>query len=477
MTSIEQHVPEPIAPGKDSNLIESPLTEPPKKKDADVATIANAVPSADAAIANAVPSADAAIANADPSAAAAIANAVPSAADATNVAEYKKAIAALNELLNKLKSDLETAPANVAEDIKQAIDIGTRLLNKLNAAIGTADVPMPVPVAADVPVPVPGDVPVAGGAAATVICGGVRASVLSSVDPSCYIAPDLPPLAQMVQAAFANEISTAGREIVMNFLTAAGIQGLEGSILTPATIAQIDALSHSNDPKVREQIANLQNNLKKVAGEAVTGIEKDVEPQLEKVVGDVEANAVGGLANAIAANPIIGDTEAIAQEFGAVTEVANQIPAIGSEISAELKPFKKLTDEVGAVTNSIPSVPSLPAAPSLPAVPSLTVPPVPSLTVPPVPSLTAAPNLNVDGGAAHVDAAPSLTVDGGAAHVDAGGSTPAPPKKGEPEKGGSRKRRRIHKLSRRIERTLRRVHRLKGDKNSFLRRTLRRGKP
>ena len=41
--------------------------------------------------------------------------------------------------------------------------------------------------------------------------------------------------------------------------------------------------------------------------------------------------------------------------------------------------------------------------------------------------------------------------------------------------GGSRKRRRIHKLSRRIERTLRRVQKKYGlqDKNSFLRRTLR----
>jgi hypothetical protein len=44
--------------------------------------------------------------------------------------------------------------------------------------------------------------------------------------------------------------------------------------------------------------------------------------------------------------------------------------------------------------------------------------------------------------------------------------------------GGSRKRRRIHKLSRRIERTLRRVQKkygLQDDKNGFLRRTLRRG--
>ncbi len=44
--------------------------------------------------------------------------------------------------------------------------------------------------------------------------------------------------------------------------------------------------------------------------------------------------------------------------------------------------------------------------------------------------------------------------------------------------GGSRKRRRIHKLSRRIERTLRRVQKKYGfrdDKTDFLRRTLRRG--
>jgi hypothetical protein len=47
--------------------------------------------------------------------------------------------------------------------------------------------------------------------------------------------------------------------------------------------------------------------------------------------------------------------------------------------------------------------------------------------------------------------------------------------------GGSRKRRRIHKLSRRIERTLRRVQKKYGlgvkDKSDFLRRTLRRRKP
>lgn len=261
-----------------------------------------------------------------------------------NVAEYKKAIVILNKLLNKLKSDLETAPANV-EDITHAIEIGTKLLNKLNAAIGT-----PAPVAADVPgapdvtgAPVVADVPVvadANGAAGA--CGGKRASVWSSVDPSCYIAPDLPPLAQMIQAAFANEISTAGREIVMNFLKAAGIQGVESAILTPETINQLDALSHSNDPKVREQIADLQNNLKKVAGEAVTGIQEEVEPQLEKVVGDVEAKAVGGLSNAFAANPIIGDTEAFAQELGAVTEVANQIPAIGKEIEAKVAPLDNL---------------------------------------------------------------------------------------------------------------------------------------
>ena len=49
-----------------------------------------------------------------------------------------------------------------------------------------------------------------------------------------------------------------------------------------------------------------------------------------------------------------------------------------------------------------------------------------------------------------------------------------PEKQGIIAGGGSRKRHRIHKLSRRIERTLRRVQQKYGlkDKNSFLRRTL-----
>jgi hypothetical protein len=59
--------------------------------------------------------------------------------------------------------------------------------------------------------------------------------------------------------------------------------------------------------------------------------------------------------------------------------------------------------------------------------------------------------------------------------TDVTDQTITPEKQGIHAGGGSRKRRRIHKLSRRIERTLRRVqkkHGLRDDKNSFLRRTL-----
>jgi hypothetical protein len=360
----------------------------------------------------------------------------------------------------------------------------------------------------------------------------------------------MPPLAQMIQAAFANEISTAGREIVMNFLKAAGIQGVESAILTPETINQLDALS--KDPAMKTKIEALQANLDNAAGQAVTGIENKVEPKLEKVVGDVEANAVGGLGNAIADIPLVGDIEAASQEAKAISQVGEQIPAIGSEVSAELAPFNKLTGEVNAVTSGLPSLPAapslpsitppsltvppapsigVPAAPGLPPAPSITVPEAPSITVPPAPSLTVPPAPSLT-----VPEAPSITVDGDAikpitdeeqaraddearaAHsaridaqlqeakaasearrlqkmnaqptastglkmqsgpgVQAQTITPKPRSIVAGHKGGSsRKRRRIHKLSRRIERTLRRVHgRLHDDKNSFLRRTLRRGK-
>jgi hypothetical protein len=59
--------------------------------------------------------------------------------------------------------------------------------------------------------------------------------------------------------------------------------------------------------------------------------------------------------------------------------------------------------------------------------------------------------------------------------TDVTDQTITPEKQGIHAGGGSRKRRRIAKLSRRIERTLRRVqkkHGLRDDKNSFLRRTL-----
>jgi hypothetical protein len=384
--------------------------------------------------------------------------------------DFKDAIETATDLLNKLKSAAASASADDTSDFKTAVDTATELLNKLNAAAPAAPAVAPAapavapaaPAAApDVSGAAPDAVPDASGAAGA--CGK-RASVWSSADPSCYVVPEMPPLAQMIQAAFANEISTAGREIVMNFLKAAGIQGVESAILTPQTINQLDALS--KDPEMKTKIEALQANLDNAAGQAVTGIENKVEPKLEKVVGDVEGNAIKGAADAVKGTGL-GELVAVAEEGEAIAGVANQIPAIGNEISAELAPVKALTGEVDAVTNSIPSVPSLPAAPSL------TVPPAPSLTVPPAPSLT------VDGGAAPAPAGSA------AAPAPAGSTAPSAPKKGtlnsteNPKKrsgGSSRKRRRIHKLSRRIERTLRRVHgRLHDDKNSFLRRTLRRG--
>ena len=337
---------------------------------------------------------------------------------------FKDAIETATDLLNKLKS--ATALATNSGEFKTAVETATELLHNINGAsladapvVNAPDAPVLVDDAPDAPVLVDDalvDDALVDDAPALVVNCGVRASVLSSADPSCYIMPELPPLAQMIQAAFANEISTAGREIVMNFLKGAGIQGVESAILTPDTINQLDALS--KDPAMKTKIQALQTKLDTVAEQAVIGIENKVEPQLEKIVGDVEAKAVGGLGNAIADIPLVGDVEALGQEMSAISEIGNQIPSLEKQVTDELKPLEDLKDEVSAVTDSIPKVPEL-DIPTIPTVPTV----------------------------------PTVTVKGG---------------------GSSRKRRRIHKLSRRIERTLRRVHGLH-DKNSFLRRSLRRG--
>jgi hypothetical protein len=176
----------------------------------------------------------------------------------------------------------------------------------------------------------------------------------------------------------------------------------------------------------------------------VTDISKTVE------------NATGGVRNAMAQTTELTSALDEAQKNAAAAASNMNVP------------------EVNVPNLEVPkvNVPEVPV-PNL-EVPKVNVPevPVPNLEVPKV----NVPEVPVPSAAATSAAATSAAATSAAATSAAATSAASEPKIGTKRDrgGGSRKRRRIAKLSRRIERTLRRVQNKYGlkDKNSFLRRTL-----
>ena len=340
------------------------------------------------------------------------------------------------------------------------------MLNKLNADVNNTITVTPVD---DVT-----DVTNVDGAATNGSDCGQRASIWSSADPSCYVVKDLPPIAEMIQAAFANEVSTAGREIVMNFLKGAGIQGIESAVLTPETIRQLDELS--KNPEMKAKITALKLNLDNVAEQAMNNIENKVLPKAEKVLGGIEKNALDGVAAAIQGAGV-GELVAVAKEAEAIAGVANKIPEIGTEIEAELKPLQDLK-------NSIPVLPVLPdvAGAAAGAAAGATNAAAGAATGAAAGAAAGATNAaagatNAAAGATNAAAGATNAAAGaadaaaGATNAAASTASDAATKAAVVTAGGSR---RIHRLSRRIDKLSRRVQKKYGlkDKNSFLRRTL-----
>jgi hypothetical protein len=201
---------------------------------------------------------------------------------------------------------------------------------------------------------------------------------------------------------------------------------------------KLDAVSH--DPNVIGAVDDFKQGLKEGATDTVNALSNTLKEPVEEtaaILGKAAANA--GLNGAMSV-PVIGAGVA------AVTTAAN--------IMNTVKDLKDQGDEyLGAIQAA--------TRPAQQAMQKVT-------------NVTAAVEKSVS-------AAKSGVASGVASGVNdavASGVATIAPKASAPAAGGSRKRRRIHKLSRRIERTLRRVQKKYGfrdDKTDFLRRTLRRG--
>ena len=181
---------------------------------------------------------------------------------------------------------------------------------------------------------------------------------------------------------------------------------------------------------MKEQIEEFKSNLDEVVGSAVNDVETKVEDAAKTVVTGVvqEAMEDAALVPGVAALEAAGTAaNVVAQEGEKIKDVQNKVTDTMSKINT--------------LEQGLPQVPQIP---------------------------------DVAGAASQAAAGAANAAGDAASNATAAAGDATKPKKG----GGSRKRRHINKLSRRIERTLRRVQKKYGlqDKNSFLRRTLRREK-
>jgi hypothetical protein len=268
----------------------------------------------------------------------------------------------------------------------------------------------------------------------------------------------------MIKQAISDEVSTAGTEVAANFLKAAGVHGVESAILTPETIQQINLLE--KDPAMKKQIEKFKSNLDAVVGDTVKDIEGKVEDAAKTVIDGVVQEGMED----VAIIPGVGALEAAGTAANVVAQEGEKIKDVQN----------KVTDTMSKINTLEQGLPQVPQIPDVAGAASQAAAGAANAASDAASDATAAAG-KVAGDA--TAAAGKVAGDATAAADKAAGDATAAAGKAAGDaikKGGgySRKRRHINKLSRRIERTLRRVQKKYGlqDKNSFLRRTLRREK-
>ena len=316
-----------------------------------------------------------------------------------------------------------------------------------------------------------------------------------------------------------------GSELLQNLLYATGnaalIEAAKAKALTPEQLALLNNVS--DDPQVAAELEKFQDKLSNAVAQGIQQASDTALKPAQEAVGQL----VNGTINTVLDD--LKDIPPIGLISSALTAVQTGVDAVenATDIADKLKkaaaPVTQAMAEVGdlttAMNNAVPElkVPELKVpelnVPELNAAPELKV---PELKVPELNAAPAAPRIvkanynreifgphrydypEGDVGETEFETArtkfqndkqekrQALNAAKMASQPSAfkmqTGTGVAPTQEITPEKqgivtGGSRKRRHIHKLSRRIERTMRRVQKKYGlkDKNDFLRRTIRRG--
>ena len=293
----------------------------------------------------------------------------------------------------------------------------------------------------------------------------------------------MPEFQVALQEVLSEKISSMGTRALMNFLIATGNKALVQAILAKSMTPQQALLLKKviKDPQVAEAVGEVKDTLLEGVNQSIENVKESVLPKLEEAAGDIATGVGGSVITAASDIPPVGAVISLVTGIGTVVDAVDNVTQIKDEFEAAIEPIQNATEEIGRVNNVVNDAVAraesqIPQAPVLPGIPGSEV-------------GTEVGDKSEQVGTEVGDKSEQVSTEAGVeadAQSDKKVSTAVvQPKQLEKKSapvsttaaaagGGSRKRRHIHKLSRRIERTLRRVQKKYGlhDKNSFLRRTL-----
>jgi len=253
--------------------------------------------------------------------------------------------------------------------------------------------------------------------------------------------------------------------------------------LTPEVLERMNAL---DNPQVQQVLAGFKTNVEKAVQESSQILQTEVGNELGDLLGIVATKLSGAVQSLIADIPGVGVAMAALETADAAVATVKNGMEVMEGVKDAIKPIIDIQNKVAAVTNAVSAATQSAAGAVSGATGQLSA-ATGQLSAATGQLSEATPSAATEQLSAATEQLSAATEQLSAATPSAtNAATPtnrttrAPTRDiAEPDiyplGGGSRKRRRIHKLSRRIERTLRRVQKKYGlrDKNDFLRRTLR----
>jgi hypothetical protein len=238
---------------------------------------------------------------------------------------------------------------------------------------------------------------------------------------------------------------------------AALLQLTTTSAFTPEQLKIMEKMSASDNAEMKEAVEKIQTKLSDAIAEGIETARKTVAPPLQQASGEIANGVIVSFLNAISDIPGVG---VFLSALGLVDTAVKAASSATDIVEKAQEAAKPVTDAIADIQETVGELGELASAAT---------------------NQSAATNESAATGGESAATNQSAATGGESAATGGesaekesaatGGESAA-----TNQSGGSRKRRRIHKLSRRIARTLRRVQKKYGlglkDKGDFLRRTL-----